>query len=82
MSAKKKTLLTGPPSRGKTTVVRHLLEVLPPGAAAGFYTEEIREGARRAGFAAQVVGGPGIVLARVPGTGHWPPPRGSVRRGG
>lgn len=70
MSAKKNILLAGPPGSGKTTVVRRLLELLPAGVAAGFYTEEIREGGKRTGFAAQVVGGPRIILARASGAGR------------
>ncbi|MGB9887949.1 MAG: nucleoside-triphosphatase [Moorellales bacterium] len=69
MGDTKNILPTGPPGSGKTTVIRRLLELLPPGAAAGFYTEEIREGGKRTGFAAQVVGGPRIVLARASGEG-------------
>ena len=71
MSGKKNILLTGPPGSGKTTIIRRLIDLLPLGAAAGFYTEEIREGARRAGFAAQIVGGPRIVLARASGSGRY-----------
>lgn len=67
---KKNVLLTGPPGCGKTTVIRRLLELLPPGSAAGFYTQEIREGGRRTGFAATVVGGPEIVFARAGGAGR------------
>lgn len=69
MSAKKNILLTGPPGSGKTTVIRRLLELLPSGAVTGFYTEEIREGGKRTGFVAQIVGGPRIVLARASGAG-------------
>lgn len=70
MGAKKNLLLTGPPGSGKTTVVQRLLELLPAGATAGFYTEEIREGGRRTGFVAQVVGGPRIILARASSASH------------
>lgn len=67
MSIKRNILITGPPGSGKTTVVRRLLELLPPGAAAGFCTEEIREGGKRTGFAAHDLGGSRIVLARASG---------------
>ncbi|MBC7336757.1 MAG: AAA family ATPase, partial [Clostridia bacterium] len=63
--------LTGPPGSGKTTVLQRLLELLSAGEAAGFSTEETREGGKRTGFAAQVVGGPRIVLARASGAGRY-----------
>ncbi len=44
-----KVLLTGAPGVGKTTVVREVARILGP-KAAGFYTEERREGHRRVGF--------------------------------
>lgn len=71
MEGKHNLLITGPPGSGKTTVIRRLLELLPLGTVAGFYTEEIREGGRRTGFTAQLVDGLGIVLARTPGTGRY-----------
>lgn len=46
MSAKRNMLITGPPGSGKTTVICRLLELLPLGAVAGFYTEEIRDGGK------------------------------------
>ncbi|MBC7346808.1 MAG: ATP-binding protein [Clostridia bacterium] len=39
MSAKRNMLITGPPGSGKTTVIYRLLELLPLGAVAGFYTD-------------------------------------------
>lgn len=44
-------LLTGVPGVGKTTLVRRVVEGLPPELRAqGFTTREIREGGRRLGF--------------------------------
>ncbi len=45
-------LLTGLPGCGKTTVVRHVVELLKARRLAGFYTEELREHGQRVGFAA------------------------------
>lgn len=44
-------LLSGPPRVGKTTLIRKIIKELPEGiGAAGFYTEEIKEGGKRLGF--------------------------------
>jgi nucleoside-triphosphatase len=48
----KNLLLTGPPSCGKTTLVRRLVERLGDLCLAGFYTQELREGGHRVGFEA------------------------------
>jgi nucleoside-triphosphatase len=45
-----KILLTGLPGCGKTTAVMRILEKLEGVKAAGFYTEEIRQGDKRKGF--------------------------------
>jgi nucleoside-triphosphatase len=50
--APKNLLLTGPPSCGKTTVVRRLIERLGGIRLAGFFTRELREGGTRVGFEA------------------------------
>jgi nucleoside-triphosphatase THEP1 len=50
-------LLTGPPSCGKTTIVRRVVELLKARRLAGFYTEELREHGRRFGFKAVGLGG-------------------------
>lgn len=56
-------LLTGPPGVGKTTILRQLLRTLNV-PADGFFTAEIREGARRTGFAIEDLAGRRGVLAR------------------
>ncbi|MEJ2557282.1 MAG: nucleoside-triphosphatase [Anaerolineae bacterium] len=58
-------LLTGPPGVGKTTLVMRALSNLPPGAACGFVTCELRQGGRRVGFAAETLAGESCVLAHV-----------------
>ena len=45
----KHILLTGNPGRGKTTLVKRVIERLG-GEIGGFYTQEIREGGARRGF--------------------------------
>ncbi len=64
-------LLTGPPRCGKTTVVRRVAELFP-GRAAGFYTQEAREGGIRVGFEIVTLDGRRGWLARVDFPG---PPR-------
>ncbi|MDQ7820779.1 MAG: NTPase [Armatimonadota bacterium] len=63
MSAKN-ILLTGRPGVGKTTVVRAVVERLSA-RVGGFYTEEIREGGRRQGFAIVTTDGRRAVMAHV-----------------
>ncbi|MGB9723369.1 MAG: nucleoside-triphosphatase [Chloroflexia bacterium] len=58
-------LLTGRPGIGKTTVIRRVLEGLPPLRLGGFTTAEIRGPRGRLGFRAAALGGPEIVLAHV-----------------
>jgi len=61
----KNLLVTGPPGRGKTTLVRHVVQELGALPMAGFYTEEIREGRERAGFALVGLDGRRSVLSHV-----------------
>jgi len=58
-------LVTGRPGIGKTTVVIGLAERLSDRTVAGFYTEEIRQGAHRQGFRAVTFSGRSMTLARV-----------------
>ena len=60
-----KLMLTGPPGVGKTTLVLRVLEGLPPEAACGFVTRELRRGGRRVGFAVETLAGESAVLAHV-----------------
>ena len=59
------TLLTGPPSCGKTTVVRRAAQALGGLRLAGFYTQEVRERGRRVGFAIVGLSGQRCLLAHV-----------------
>ena len=59
-------LLTGAPGVGKTTLLRQLLRTLAV-PSDGFFTTEIREGDRRAGFAVEDLAGRRGVLARAGG---------------
>ena len=60
-----KILLTGLPGCGKTTAVTRVVEQLPAGGAAGFYTQEIREAGKRKGFGWRRLDGAEGVLAHV-----------------
>ena len=55
-------LLTGRPGCGKTTLIRRLVEGLGV-SAGGFYTEEIRRGSRREGFALVTLDGRTVTMA-------------------
>jgi nucleoside-triphosphatase len=57
-------LLTGRPGCGKTTLIRRLVEGLGV-AAGGFYTEEIRRGGRREGFALVTLDGQTATMASI-----------------
>jgi len=58
-------LLTGLPRIGKTTLVLRVLDSLPPDAACGFFTRELRRDGRRVGFAIETLAGESAVLAHV-----------------
>ena len=63
---KKNLIVTGLPGTGKTTLIRKVLERLPPGmTASGFYTAEIRESGERVGFAVSTLDGQNGLLAHV-----------------
>jgi nucleoside-triphosphatase len=59
-----KVLLTGRPGCGKTTLIKRVVNNLSRGAG-GFYTEEIRDGATRAGFKIVTLDGENAVFAHV-----------------
>jgi nucleoside-triphosphatase len=61
----KNLLVTGPPGSGKTTLVRRIVQDLGIIPMAGFYTEEIREGRERVGFALVGLDGRRGVLSHV-----------------
>jgi len=52
MPQSRKILITGPPGIGKTTIIKRVIENLQRNGfdVCGFYTEEIRENNKRAGF--------------------------------
>jgi nucleoside-triphosphatase len=55
-------LLTGKPGVGKTTIIRHIVE-LTKGQAGGFYTREIRRENQRTGFEIVTLAGETSLLA-------------------
>jgi nucleoside-triphosphatase len=62
---KQNILLTGRPGIGKSTVIAKVTSQLDLGSAGGFWSEEIREGGRRVGFAIKTLEGERGVLAHV-----------------
>ena len=46
---KENLLICGRPGSGKSTLIKRVLEHVPPGAASGFLTEEIRDGYQQVG---------------------------------
>ena len=65
LALQKNLLVTGPPGCGKTTLVRKIVQDLRGLPMAGFYTEEIREGRERVGFALVSLDGRGGLLSHV-----------------
>jgi len=63
---KKNLFITGLPGTGKTTLIRKILERLPPGTtASGFFTAEMRESGERVGFTVNTLDGRSGLLAHV-----------------
>lgn len=62
---KKNILLTGLPGVGKTTLIKDISKKLSSLCPTGFYTEEIREGSIRKGFALVSFSGTKEVLAHI-----------------
>lgn len=60
----KAILLTGSPGSGKTTLIRRVIERLPP-PLSGFYTQELRVGGARKGFELVTLDGQRGILAHV-----------------
>jgi nucleoside-triphosphatase len=60
-----KTLITGEPGVGKTTLVQRVVERIPTAKMAGFHTAEIRAGGRRLGFELRGLNGERRTLAHM-----------------
>ena len=58
-------LITGPPGIGKTTVLERVVACLPPAAATGFVTRELRARGVRQGFVIETLDGRSALLAGV-----------------
>ena len=58
-----KTLITGLPGVGKTTLVRKVVELIAPIPIAGFFTSEVKVRGRRVGFELRDLGGERRLLA-------------------
>ena len=61
----KNILLTGQPGIGKTTVIKKIVDQLDPRDAGGFWSEELRVGERRVGFAIETLSGERGILAHI-----------------
>lgn len=75
MNYRKNILLTGRPGAGKTTLIRRILSLIRErgreGSAAGFFTEEIREGGARKGFRIKTLSGDGALLSHIDVTSRY-----------
>jgi nucleoside-triphosphatase len=60
-----KTLITGKPGVGKTTLIRKIIEHIQPLSMAGFYSLEIRSKGYRSGFELRGLNGDRHILAHV-----------------
>jgi nucleoside-triphosphatase len=60
-----KTLITGKPGVGKTTLARKIVERIQPVPMAGFYTSEIKSRGHRSGFELRGLNGDRRLLAHV-----------------
>jgi nucleoside-triphosphatase len=60
-----KTLITGKPGVGKTTLIRKIVEQIQPVSMAGFYTLEIKSRGYRSGFELRGLKGERRILAHV-----------------
>lgn len=61
----KKTLITGKPGTGKTTLIQKIVSRMQPVRAAGFYTTEMRSQGARTGFELCSLDGRRSILAHV-----------------
>jgi nucleoside-triphosphatase len=62
----KHVLVTGYPGVGKTTLIRKVLQGLPPALTlTGFFTSEMREGGQRVGFEIETLDGRRGILSHV-----------------
>jgi nucleoside-triphosphatase len=62
---KENILISGRPGTGKSTLIKRILEHVPPGAASGFLTEEIRDGYQKVGSRIVTTDGREGLLAHV-----------------
>jgi nucleoside-triphosphatase len=60
-----KTLITGKPGVGKTTLIRRIVERIQPLSMSGFFTLEIRSRGYRSGFELRGLNGDRSILAHV-----------------
>lgn len=62
---KENILICGRSGTGKSTLIKRILEFIPPGAASGFLTEEIRDGYQKVGSRIVTTDGREGLLAHV-----------------